>query len=185
MYADGQIRLAALLHDIGKPYCKQTQGTYHNHENESARIAGEVCTRLKVPKKLTAEVVRLCATHMYDMRCDARENKIRKFIVRNSDILEKLLLLKQAAYTACRDDFAEAPCVAKWKGIYENMLRDGAPLYLKDLAIKGDELAAAGIPNEKIGKVLSLLLSDAAIWPQTNKKQKLLKRALAYAEQDI
>lgn len=181
-YADPSVRLAALLHDIGKPYCKITRGTYHGHETEGARIAAEVCARLKVPKKLAVETARLCEAHMYDLRLDARENKVRKFIVKNFDIYEKLLLLKQADYSACKDDLSEAPCVSKWKEIYGKMKREGAPFNLKELKTGGGELAAAGVPKDRIGVILGELLTDCAMEPKLNDAEKLLKRALAYAE---
>ncbi len=182
LYADESVRLAALLHDIGKPYCMRTNGNYHGHENESARIAEEVCARLKVSKKLTAETVRICALHMYDLRGDARENKVRKLIVRNTDIFEKLLLIKQADYSACRDDLSQAPCVTRWKAIYSKMKADGAPLSLKQLKIRGDELIAAGISPVEIGKTLYALLEDCVIRPELNSKEILLKRALKIQE---
>lgn len=181
-YANPSVRLAALLHDIGKPYCKITRGTYHGHETEGARIAAEVCARLKVPKKLAVETARLCEAHMYDLRLDARENKVRKFIVKNFDIYEKLLLLKQADYSACKDDLSEAPCVSKWKEIYGKMKREGAPFNLKELKTGGGELAAAGVPKDRIGVILGELLTDCAMEPKLNDAEKLLKRALAYAE---
>lgn len=178
LYADKSIRLAALLHDVGKPYCMNLNGNYHGHEAESARIAGEICARLKVSKKTSAEVVGLCALHMYDTRCDARENKIRKLIVRNGDIFGKLLLLKQADYSGCRDDKSEAPCVTKWTAIYEKMKAEGAPLSLKQLNVRGDELISAGIAPADTGRILKLLLEDCAIEPKLNEKSILLKRAL-------
>lgn len=181
-YANPSVRLAALLHDIGKPYCRITRGTYHGHETEGARIASEVCARLKVPKKLAVETTRLCEAHMYDLRLDARENKVRKFIVKNFDIYEKLLLLKQADYSACKDDLSEAPCVSKWKEIYGKMKREGAPFNLKELKTGGGELAAVGVPKDRIGVILGELLTDCAMEPKLNDAEKLLKRALAYAE---
>lgn len=177
-YAHKDIRLAALLHDAGKPVCMHANGNYHEHERESARVAGDICARLKVPKKTCAEVVKLSALHMYDMRCDARENKIRKFIVKNYGVFERLLLLKQADFSACRDDLSIAPCVEKWRNIYKKMREEGAPFTLKDLNVRGDELLAEGVPENSVGKVLEELLYECAIQPELNRRPRLLKRAL-------
>lgn len=176
-YADISVRLAALLHDIGKPYCKINSGTYRGHENESARIAGEVCSRLKAPKKPACETERLCQTHMYDFRCDARESKIRRFIVNNSDIFGKVLLLKQADYSACKDDLSIAPCVQKWQKIYSDMVKEGAPVSLKQLKIRGDELIEIGVKPENVGGVLENLLYDCALDGRLNDNKTLLERA--------
>ena len=119
MYADGKIRLAALLHDVGKPYCKIKNGNFYGHETEGAKIAEEVCARLKVSKKLTEQVVALTALHMYDLRCDARESKVRKFIIKHLKYFDELMLLKQADYSACRDDLSPAPSVVKMTGVLQ------------------------------------------------------------------
>lgn len=182
-YAHPSVRLAALLHDIGKPYCKLNFGNFHGHEKESARIAGEVLKRLKAPKAQTAEIVRLCETHMYDLRCDARESKIRKFLVNNYDISEKLMYLKQADFSACRDDISPSPCVIKWREILKRMKEEKVPFTVKELAVKGDELISAGVPAQKAGDILKLLLCDCTLEASLNSKQKLLPRALKYAEE--
>lgn len=176
LYADKSIRLAALLHDIGKPRAFIDSGKYYGHEETGAEIAEGICMRLKVPKKLTSEVVRLTKLHMYDLKGDARESKIRKLIVGNSDIFDKLLMIKQADFSACKDNKSEAPCVTKWKAIYEKMLSEGAPTSLKQLAIKGDELIAIGVPAKSIRKVLEELLYECAFNPALNDKKTLLSR---------
>ena len=176
LYADKSIRLAALLHDIGKPRAYIESGKFYNHENIGAKIAEEVCIRLKVPKRLTSEVVRLTKLHMYDLKCDAHEGKIRKLIVANKDIFDKLLYIKQADFSACCDNSDEAPCVTKWAGIYEKMKAEGAPTELKELKIKGDEVMAAGVPAKNVGKVLEELLIDCALNARLNDKKTLLAR---------
>lgn len=176
LYADESVRFAALLHDIGKPYCLKTAGNFIGHDEEGARLAGEICARLKAPKKLTEETVELIKLHMYDFRCDAKENKVRKFIIGNVGILDKLLLLKQADYSACTDDFSVAPSVEKFRGIYAAMRREGVPLNLKELAVKGNDLLGAGVPAQEVGNTLEQLLSDCAIKLVENEKDKLLTR---------
>lgn len=173
-YADDGVRLAALLHDIGKPYCFVNNGNYIGHETEGARIAEEICIRLKVPKKLAAETVKLIALHMYDFRCDAKENKVRKFIIKNFDVFFKLLKIKQADYSACRDDFSKAPSVEKFEKIYFKMKSEGVPFTLKELEIKGDDVIVAGVPAEEAGRVLNALLADCAVNVVANDKQKLI-----------
>lgn len=176
LYASDGVRLASLLHDVGKPRAFIEGGNYHNHEVIGAEIAENILSRLKVPKKLAQETVRLCALHMYDFRCDARESKIRKFIVKNNDVFEKLLLLKQADYSACMDDGEEAPCVKKWNKIYKKMISEGAPMTVKALAVRGDELKRAGVPDRLIAETLDALLTECALNPSLNNKKYLLDR---------
>lgn len=176
LYADREIRLASLLHDIGKPRAYIDNGNYYHHESIGAEIAENICTRLKVPKKLTAEVKRLTKLHMYDLKCDAHEGKIRKLIVANKDIFDKLLAIKQADFSACKDNLSVAPCVVKWRKIYEKMKAEGAPTELKELAIKGDEVLACGVPAPLVGKVLEELLYDCALNARLNNKKTLQER---------
>ena len=178
LYADNSIRLAALLHDAGKPRAFIDGGRYYNHENIGADIAEAICARLKVAKRLTAETVRLTRLHMYDLKGDARESKIRKLIVDNLDIFDKLLFIKQADFSACRDDLSEAPCVTKWRNIFGKMEEEGAPFTLKQLAVKGDELIAAGLPADATGAALKRLLYDCALNPALNEKKTLLARVI-------
>lgn len=172
-YADGSVRLAALLHDVGKPYCFKETGSFKSHEETGARIVAEICERLKLPKKLTEETVRLTALHMYDFRCDARENKVRRFIVENIDIFQKILLIKQADYSACRDDTGVAPSVAKMKDIYDKMRDEGVPFTLKELNIKGDCLLGLGFLPAEVGSTLKKLLLDCCIGQVANDLEKL------------
>ena len=175
-YADESIRLAALLHDVGKPYCFKTFGNFIDHDREGARIAADICRRLKVSKKLTEQTVKLVELHMYDLRCDAKENKVRKFIVENYGLFDKILLIKQADYSACTDDFKKAPSVEKLEGIFQKMKGEGVPFTLKQLLIKGNDLLDIGVPAEEVGKTLNLLLLDCAINLVANDKEKLLTR---------
>lgn len=176
-YSDESVRLAALLHDIGKPYCYNQNGNFHGHEKEGARIAEEVCTRLKVSKKVTEETVKLIALHMYDLRGDARENKVRKFIIENLDVLDKLLLLKQADFSACKDDLSAAPSVEKINRILGKMRAEGVPFTIKQLDLRGDELIKCGFSANMIGKTLESLLSDCAIGQVKNQKELLISYA--------
>lgn len=178
LYAPPEVRLAALLHDIGKPYCFLKNGNFVGHETEGARIAAEVLTRLKFPKRTAEEVVSLVLLHMYDLRCDARESKARKFIVKNLKIFDKLLMLKQADYSACTDDTSVAPFVEKYTHVLEKMKKEGAPLRLCELDIKGDALIGAGVKPSETGKTLENLLFDCCTGQVENKREKLLGRAL-------
>ncbi len=179
LYAPPAIRLAALLHDVGKPYCKINFGKYARHEEAGAEIAADICKRLCVPSKTSERVCELVRLHMYDLSGAASENKVRKFIVRNLDLFDDLLLLKQADFSACKDDLSIAPCVEKWKNIYNKMQKEGVPLTLKQLAVKGNELIDAGICPDETAKTLKMLLEECVIGNVLNDREKLIKYALA------
>lgn len=180
-YSSPDVRLSALLHDCGKPYCWQTQGNFYEHEVYGERIARQICGSLRVSKRQTDEVCRLVRWHMYDLLGNTKENKIRKLIVENLDIFPQLLALKQADYSACRDDLSPSPIVLRWQAIYQRMVEENCPLTTKDLAIKGNELIAQGISPNLVGKLLHQLLIECVYDPKINQKERLLKRAVSLA----
>ena len=177
-YAPAGIRLAALLHDAGKPRVMLDGGSFARHEEAGEKIAADILSRLRAPSRVISRVCALVRWHMYDFSCQARPNKIRKFIINHGDIWEDILALKQADFSACRDDMSEAPCVAKWRAIYGEMIREGAPMSLRQLNVRGDELIAAGIPPREVASMLARLLEECAINPALNDRQKLTALAV-------
>ena len=181
-YAKKEVRLAALLHDVGKPICALRDGSSHNHPQDGATIAKEILGRLKAPKKDIQRIPALVEWHMYDFDCKTKESKLRRFFVAHLDILDDLLLLKQADFSACMDDFSTAPTVKRWKGILEKMQEEGAPLRLKDLALTGKEILELGIPPHKISAVLDALLAHTAVFPAENNPTRLARLALGFSK---
>lgn len=180
MYATKEIRLAALLHDIGKPYCQLHDGRMHDHHTQGKQIAQNVLTRLKAPKKLITLVCALVEWHMYDFDCKTKENKLRRFFVTHYPIIQPLLQIKQADFSACMDNTRIAPTVQKWQEILEKMRQENTPFSLKELAISGKDLLALDLPPASIATTLQSLLLHTAVNPKDNKKERLLKLALCF-----
>ena len=65
------------------------------------------------------------------------------------------------------------------------MQAENAPFFLKDLAVKGNELAEWGIPKKEISKYLKKLLLYAVNSPQDNEKKRLQKICLAFYKEDL
>lgn len=176
-YSPPDIRFAALLHDVGKPYCFTRDGNFYGHPEEGARIAEEILARLKAPKKLIKETAELVLLHMRDFNLQMKESKVRLTIVDNFPLLEKLLALKQADFSACRDDLSPAPSVLKWREILSKMEEEGAPRTLKELKIDGKTLQKCGMPPAKTGEALNFLLRYAALDSARNTEEHLKKHA--------
>lgn len=180
MYAPADIRFAALLHDVGKPYCRINTGKYHGHEVEGERITREIMARLKAPSKLTELIARLVLWHMYDLDGCARESKVRRVIAANHDIFEQLMQLKQADYSACKDKLDTSRVVLKWRDTEARMRAEGVPFVTSQLNVRGNELIAAGVPACRCGEIIKKLLSDCAVQPQLNERERLIASALAF-----
>ncbi len=181
LYASPNIRLAALLHDVGKPYCKITNGNFYRHEIYGEEIAEKICARLRVSRAETQKIKRLVRWHMYDGNGITREAKVRKAIAANADIWQETLDLRQADFSACKDDLSEAPGVTRWKAIYQKMQQEGVPFNLKQLAVNGDDLLSLGIRGARIGEILQELLTDCVVGNLKNEKGVLLRRAASLA----
>ncbi len=181
-YAPTEIRFAALLHDVGKPFCTLRDGNSYAHPVEGARIAREILSRLKAPKKLIEETCALISLHMLDLDCRMKESKVRRRIVENYPLLQKLFALKQADFSACKDDTSPAPTVVRWKGVLACMEAEGAPLTVSDLKIKGSDLVRLGVPPQRVGHALRELLFLAALDGSQNTRNRLLKLAEKYKE---
>ena len=179
--ADYTLRLAALLHDVGKPLCMLRDGNAHAHTEEGEILCLEILRRIKAPKKTVQTVAWLVKWHMYDFDCKTGENKLRRFLVSNAPNISLLLALKQADFSACTDDTSIAPTCRKWNALLEKMRRENVPFSLKQLAVKGDDLLSAGIEKQKIGDVLHGLLMHTAVCPRDNERDRLLKLARGIA----
>lgn len=180
-YAEKDIRFAALLHDVGKPFCYYRDGNFYDHPAEGARIAGEILTRLKAPVKLIGETQRLVSLHMRDFNLLMKENKIRKTIAENYSLLPRLLALFQADFSACKDDLSPAPTAVKWQSISDKMHKEGVPRSLKELKINGNDLLVIGVKPENIGNALNELLLFAIEDGARNNRDTLIKRAARWS----
>lgn len=105
-------RLAALLHDIGKPkvVADNAEGThsFHGHEKVSAEMATEILTKLKFPKIIIEKVSKIVKMHMltkmWGKECeDVKDKTLRKFAKKAGSDLEDLLGLIHA------DNLSHAP----------------------------------------------------------------------------
>lgn len=167
-HADPKIRLAALLHDIGKPFCFKRDGYYYHHFEEGERLAESVLLRLKADKDTIKEVKFLVREHMVDLDCSMKESSVRKFIVKNQDMLDKLLMVKQADFRASLETHDVAPTLIKWGRIINKMKEDGTPFNLKALKISATELMEMGYRDKNIGKELKKLWELAVLHPEQN-----------------
>ena len=175
LYADESIRLPALLHDIGKPYAMEKDGKYAKHNVYGEKIVQVVLQKLKVDKKTIRETAFLTLNHMVDLKCDMGKNKVKWFIVNNRQYFDKLLLLKQADFSACKDDLSISPSVIRWQNIYSEMVKEKIPFSTKDLNITASEIVKFGVLSKDVGKTLNALLKKVIFGEVPNIREKLLK----------
>jgi tRNA nucleotidyltransferase (CCA-adding enzyme) len=188
-----RVRLAALFHDLGKPHVawRGTDGRLHyyarpgrsqrSHEQVSADLAVAALARLRYPTELRRGVARIVRAHMIDPgRADPV--RARRLLARHgASIAFDLLDHKEADLRGKRRPEEDVPegDLAKLSRFREVVEREVAsPHQLRDLAIGGDDLLAAGYkPGPAIGQTLRSLLDEVVTDPSRNTRPVLLKRA--------
>ena len=179
--ADVTLRLTMLIHDIGKPSCKSTdeQGIDHffGHPAVSARLADQMLRALKFDNKTRERVVLLAERH--DAQLPSRSQVIRRWLGRlGPEAFFQLLEVKRA------DNMGQAPekvrvRLAELEDIRaraEQILEERQCLTLRDLAVNGRDVIAAGVaPGPEVGRVLERLLKCVLSGEIPNNRNVLLE----------
>ena len=172
---DPVMRLAALLHDVGKVATfsldEKGVGHFRGHAKVGAEMADAILRRLKASNALRDEVVWLIHHHMDRFPCD--EKSARRCLSRNGLLrMERLTRMQMADFGGKVDagDLDEGLRLLR-----ELDAREGA-LTLKTLAIKGGDLMALGIPRgRRVGEILNGLLSLVLAGELPNEHNALLE----------
>ena len=178
--ADVTLRLTMLLHDIGKPACKSTDEKgidhFYGHPAMSARLADQMLRALKFDNKTRERVVLLVERHGAQLL--PRSQVIRRWLNRlGPETFFQLLEVKRA------DNMGQAPEKAKdrlveldgIKAKAEQILAERQCLTLKDLAVNGRDVIAAGVkPGPEVGRVLDGLLERVLSGEIANERETLL-----------
>jgi tRNA nucleotidyltransferase (CCA-adding enzyme) len=179
-----RLRLAALLHDIGKPVTF-ADGRFIGHDTEGARMAGELLTRLAFPRRETEAIGRLVRHHMFHYQPNWTGAAVRRFIRRvGRDIVDDLLALRQADNVGSGRP-AGSGGLDELRRRLDAELAAGTPLSLAELAINGDDLVnELGLrPGPLVGRLLERLLDSVVTDPERNSRELLLADARAWARE--
>lgn len=177
------MRLAALLHDIGKPKTRREGGknkkyTFFGHEVVGARMAKAILERLKLPRETIDEVENLVRWHMFFS--DPEEitlSAVRRTIVRvGEDQIENLLNLRVCDRIGTGRPKEQPFRFRKYKAMVDEALRD--PISVKMLKIDGVKIMkiTGEKPGRKLGYILHALLEEALVDPIKNNEAYLEKR---------
>ena len=106
------LRLAALLHDIGKPATKGIDnGKVHfrHHEVVGARMTKEILSKLKYPKKLISSVALLVENHLrpHTYKMGWTDSAVRRYIIDAGEVLDELNELVRCDVTTKNNEKAE------------------------------------------------------------------------------
>ena len=186
------VRLAALFHDIGKPAAKKLTEqtiTFYNHERIGADMAEAILTRLKFPNAVINNVCHLIREHMFNYEPNWTIAAVRRFIIRvgreNLDDLYDLRIADIYGMHNQKVDFTFSEPIGRLIELKDRIteeLEKNNALSLKDLAINGNDLIAAGFTKGKqLGVILNQLLDCVLEDPGMNTREKLMEVAKSIA----
>jgi len=172
-------RLAALLHDIGKPIVVQGEGekrSFHNHEVVGAAIAKKIGLRLRLSNKQLDKLWRLVRWHQFAPDEKLTDAAIRRFIRRVSkENLDDILSIRTG------DRLGSGVPKTSWRtDLFKKRLVEvqKQPFSVADLKVNGNdvmEILKIG-PGPEIGRILKQLFKEVEEDKERNKRKYLLER---------
>lgn len=180
---DPVLRMAALLHDVGKPRTKEGPHFYR-HEHVGAEMAEEMLSRLRYSTDTISTVTHLVRQHMYNQDPELSDAAVRRFIRRiGPQHLKRQFAVRYADIAGSglpkRDDSNERFEARVWAEV------ERKPAFsIADLAIGGADtmqamvdrgIAQAGFRGDRrVGEALQWLFEQVTEHPERNERQTLI-----------
>ncbi len=176
------VRLAVLLHDIGKPATREwsedkKDWTFYGHDVVSGRMAKKILNDLKFPKETITKVVLLVRWHMFFSDPDlVTLSAVRRLIARvGPENIGDLVNLRVCDRIGTGRPKEHPFRLRKYMSMIDEAMRD--PISVGMLKIDGAKLIEMGeAPSPRIGWILHALLEEVLDDPQKNTEEYLQKR---------
>lgn len=180
-----EMRLAGLLHDIGKPATRRRGGknkeyTFYGHEVVGAKMARQIMNRLKLPREMVEQIEKLVRWHMFFSDPDLITlSAVRRTITRvGEDQIENLLNLRVCDRIGTGRPREQPFRFRKYKAMVDEALRD--PISVRMLKINGGRIMeiTGQKPGPRLGHILHALMEEVLVESSLNTAEYLEKRAL-------
>ncbi len=176
---DSLTRLAALLHDIGKPDTykidKTGNVTFYNHEVAGGKIVLEIAKRFNLSKKQTDKLYRLVRWHLFTVDENQTDSAIRRFI-KNVGIenIEDMMAVRVGDRLGGGTKNAVSWRMEKYNERIKQVLEK--PFSITDLKVNGkDVMDTLKIkPGPKVGEILQKLFEEVIEDSTKNNQEYLL-----------
>lgn len=181
--ADPTLRLAALIHDVGKPSTFFTgedgRGHFYGHAAAGAPIADDICRTLKLPNAMRRNVVTLVENH--DRNLPATPKSMRRFIAALEEEtcreLFKLFAADKLTHSGL-NQLENMQALAACRELFEETLSSMTAFSEHDLAIDGRDLIALGFaPGPILGQLKRDLFARVTDGDLPNEREPLLEYA--------
>jgi tRNA nucleotidyltransferase (CCA-adding enzyme) len=186
MRPDPVLRVAALLHDVGKPKTrvlsdKTHDYTFYDHERVGAGMSDKILARLKFSNEERARVVGLVRHHLICYSPDWTDAAVRRWLRRVGTALAPDLYALGVADVLGkgRDVTDEVEAIRQLEQRATALLAAGAALSARDLAIDGrDLMRELALPQGRVvGELLEKLVEVVTDDPAANERGRLLDEA--------
>lgn len=182
---DISVKVALLLHDIGKPQCfteDERGGHFHGHGVPSHDIADIVTRRLRFDNKTRDEVLTLVLYH--DSVIEPTYNVVRRWLNKIGEkSFRKLLHVRMADIKAHAKD-TQASRIERCLALYDilnEVVEQEQCFSIKDLAINGKDIMSFGIPEGKlVGDTLRYILDMVINGEIPNEAEPQMQAARQY-----
>jgi tRNA nucleotidyltransferase (CCA-adding enzyme) len=180
------LRLAALLHDIGKPRVRSADAdgrpTFYEHEKVSAAMTEQILIRLKLPNAVVKDVSHLVTHHMFNYQEEWSDAAVRRLIARvGEEKIGDIVALRRADQIGmCKENAEVYPeGLARFADRVTATLKAGRAFTVRQMAVHGDDIMARlGLrPGPQVGIILAELLQAVLDDPSLDEKEKLLEIA--------
>lgn len=178
--ADLYVRLAVLLHDVGKPIAftmDGERGHFYGHPVISGELTHKILTDLKCSNEVIINVTQLVAFH--DVVFTPTKASVKRLLNKlGAEQLRRLFIIRECDIKG-QTSFAQKDRLDKVKEMREILdwiIEQEECFQLKDLAINGKDLLAIGIPEGKeIGRILNMCLAYVIDGTVDNTKENLME----------